>query len=709
VSWLESGRARRVSVAILAALAISFVATLASGEGADTGAGRLGGDYPAFYAAATIAGDGDLDEVNDLRRLEQEQADLFPADEDEGFLTWAYPPHVALLYRPLAALPYRPSYALHTGLMVAAFVAAVLLLRPLVPWVARAPLPAVALGMAAWPMFRGIGAGQNTALTLLLLVAAWRATASGKDWHAGVLLGLLLFKPQFALLAVALWAVTRRWRTVVAFGGVAAATWALTAAFAGADWVSRWLDDVRAYDATEDVNAHNHVSLPEAAHAAFELSAVGWVAAVGVGGWTAWRWFRAREVDLALAVPAILLCAAHAVFYDVGLTVLTAAVLLPTAPVATVALYAAAFAEPLKEPLGWNPLVLVLVGCGSRRCRRDAQHRARRVAPHRRRREPVAFQGLGHQLGDVAPALPRAFVDEEQPATRLQRAPQRGALRLGRRRPEDVHVDGEGGVERLVDPQVGQHRLLDGEPAVGHVVGVALPRPRHGRRRTVDGQHPAVDQAVADEPGRDAGPAAELQDAFARAGVEQLDGPGDPRRDAQSRAPPLASSTDCLPAEIHGIMPRSSLPTASIWWDLPASRRRWKFARPPRDSAIHSSANLPVWISSRIFFISAFVSAVMMRGPRVTSPYSAVSLIEYRMPPMPCSYMRSTMSFSSCRHSKYADSGWYPASTKVSNPAWTSAVTPPQSTTCSPKRSVSVSSSKVVSSTPARVPPMASA
>ena len=41
-----------------------------------------------------------------------------------------------------------------------------------------------------------------------------------------------------------------------------------------------------------------------------------------------------------------------------------------------------------------------------------------------------------------------------------------------------------------------------------------------------------------------------------------------------------------------------------------------------------------------------------MRGPRVTSPYSAVSEMEYRMPAMPSSYMRSTMSFTSCRHSK---------------------------------------------------------
>ena len=132
-------------------------------------------------------------------------------------------------------------------------------------------------------MFRGIGAGQNTALTLLLLVGAWRASLAGRDGLAGVLLGLLLFKPQFALLAIAAWAVARRWRAVAAFAATAAATWAVTAAFAGAGWVSDWLDDLDAYRGTEDVNADNHVSLSEAADALVGVPAVGWVARGGGG------------------------------------------------------------------------------------------------------------------------------------------------------------------------------------------------------------------------------------------------------------------------------------------------------------------------------------------------------------------------------------------------------------------------------------------
>lgn len=38
--------------------------------------------------------------------------------------------------------------------------------------------------------------------------------------------------------------------------------------------------------------------------------------------------------------------------------------------------------------------------------------------------------------------------------------------------------------------------------------------------------------------------------------------------------------------------------------------------------------NRPPWISASTRFISALVSSVMMRGPVVMSPYSAVLLIE---------------------------------------------------------------------------------
>src|SRR6185503_15216026 len=100
------------------------------------------------------------------------------------------------------------------------------------------------------------------------------------------------------------------------------------------------------------------------------------------------------------------------------------------------------------------------------------------------------------------------------------------------------------------------------------------------------------------------------------------------RARVESRQPPETSRGLALPWPIHGIIERSCSPTSSIWCSAALRRSALYTGRPAWFSRIHSWANLPPWISPRILRISARVSSVMMRGPRVRSPYSAVSLIE---------------------------------------------------------------------------------
>jgi predicted NAD/FAD-binding protein len=51
-------------------------------------------------------------------------------------------------------------------------------------------------------------------------------------------------------------------------------------------------------------------------------------------------------------------------------------------------------------------------------------------------------------------------------------------------------------------------------------------------------------------------------------------------------------------------------------------------------------------------FIRFFTLASMIFGPTLTSPHLAVSETEKRMPLIPASFIRSTISFNSCKHSK---------------------------------------------------------
>src|SRR4030065_2285062 len=97
----------------------------------------------------------------------------------------------------------------------------------------------------------------------------------------------------------------------------------------------------------------------------------------------------------------------------------------------------------------------------------------------------------------------------------------------------------------------------------------------------------------------------------------------------------------------HGIMALSFAPTSSMGCCSPFLVRALNTGLFALHSRIHSFANCPDCTSSRILFLSFFVSSVILLGPLVRSPYWAVLLIEYLIVEIPPSYMRSTISITS--------------------------------------------------------------
>ena len=366
-----NGRIRRVSIAVLFALALAFVVAVQAAAGlgneGHTTDARLGGDFPAFYAAGAIALDGDWDELYSSERQAEEQELLGL----EGFLSFAYPPHVAMAFAPFAAVGFRAGYAIHTALMVAAAVGALWVLRPVCPPLRRWFLPACAATLAFYPLFRAVGGGQNAAVTLLLFAVVWRALADDREVVAGLAVGLLLYRPQYALPLIGLLLVRRHLTAVASASAVAAATWAISAAVLGVGWVSEWLDTVGAFvelDAT--VNAPNSVSalgfiqaLSDSRGAA--TYAVAAVVVVPVIGLLLFRWWaeeRALAERMALVSVGVLLISPHTMFYDVGLLVLAAIAVVALeasgdvrfpvrSGIAVAAIWAIGFVQPLSQSL----------------------------------------------------------------------------------------------------------------------------------------------------------------------------------------------------------------------------------------------------------------------------------------------------------------------------------------------------------------------
>jgi hypothetical protein len=128
-----------------------------------------------------------------------------------------YPPPTALLYALLAWLP------MSTAAVVNAF--ATIALALVVSWMLARTLGAPASGvvvaiavLAYPPFFINLSVGQNAVVTMAVLAGAWCLCSARRDLWGGLLLGLLVCKPNWLLAVAWIPLVHRRWRVL---GGIA--------------------------------------------------------------------------------------------------------------------------------------------------------------------------------------------------------------------------------------------------------------------------------------------------------------------------------------------------------------------------------------------------------------------------------------------------------------------------------------------------------
>jgi alpha-1,2-mannosyltransferase len=357
---------------LLLTLAVAFVFVVLSGDGSSTASGRVGGDYPAFHAAGTLVNDGRVDELYDPA-AQAEVQDALLGGED-GYLAFAYAPHVAAVYSPLAELPYRTSYVAHTLLMVAALTLGLHLLRPIISVVDRRFSLVLAAIVTSYPMFVAIGGGQNTALTFLLLAAIWRALADDREEMAGIAAAILLFRPQYAIPVIGLLLLGRHHRAVAVAAVGAGATFLANAAILGWSWISTWTEQVGPFLETDaEVNAANSVSTVGFLQALLGTDSpvvliVGGLATLGVISVLAWLWWTASAdlaIRMAVTATGIVVLSPHAMFYDAGLVALTVLVLVDRELVswrAGAAVWALGLLHLGKGLVDATPFAIVVIG-----------------------------------------------------------------------------------------------------------------------------------------------------------------------------------------------------------------------------------------------------------------------------------------------------------------------------------------------------------
>jgi len=265
--WLTPVRTRLWAIAVLIASAGGLVYLVATSDGLIDYQGRpLGTDFSNVYTAGRMVLEGRAADAFDPRLEHAAEQAIF--GEKTPFYGWHYPPFFLAVAAPLALIPYQLALIVWQGMTLALYLLAIRaiiktsswpgLIRPSTPSFGAPPQDmdarppgrlrpssrAMAGHDGAWlllalaypAVFVNLGHGHNGFLTAALMGFAL-VTLDTRPIIAGILFGLLAYKPQFGVMIPLILLATGRWRTLFAAGAtVAALIIAATLAFGMEAW-----------------------------------------------------------------------------------------------------------------------------------------------------------------------------------------------------------------------------------------------------------------------------------------------------------------------------------------------------------------------------------------------------------------------------------------------------------------------------------------
>jgi hypothetical protein len=204
--FLSADRLRVYPLILILAYVLSIGYLFATSHGGmDTFERPLGTDFSEVYAAGVFVREGEPAKPFDNGAHEAMQKRIFgPATP---FYSWGYPPYFLALAALLAALPYIAALLLWQAATLAAYLAALWRILPL-----KGALP---LALAFPAVYINLTHGQNGFLTAGLM-AGGLVLLDKRPWLAGLLFGLLAYKPQFCVLLPIALIAGFYWRTIAA-------------------------------------------------------------------------------------------------------------------------------------------------------------------------------------------------------------------------------------------------------------------------------------------------------------------------------------------------------------------------------------------------------------------------------------------------------------------------------------------------------------
>lgn len=217
----------------LAAVGIAvFIATVWTAHAIaarnDTREPGFGLDFIAFYTAGTFVREGRLGDLYNLDAVHQFQRELAADnrfDIGHAYGPWWNPPFYALVFASLSRLPYPTAAGIWIAFNLLCFALACVLLCRMLPagtdWHSRALVPVLIVLSA--PFILAISHAQNTCTSLLLLTIAVTLWRSRRALLAGLVGGLMFYKPQVAAVLATVLVLDLGWRALAGYAITGAA------------------------------------------------------------------------------------------------------------------------------------------------------------------------------------------------------------------------------------------------------------------------------------------------------------------------------------------------------------------------------------------------------------------------------------------------------------------------------------------------------
>ena len=238
-AWLTRVRMRLVAFALLVAMLAGAGVLVATSNGLNDRLGRpLGTDFSNVYAAGTYVLGGQPAAPFDPAKQFAREREIFGTATQ--FYGWYYPPFFLGLAAALAAMPYWLSLLVWQGATLILYLLAVraIVFFPPSPMTGGKEKMWLLLALAFPAVFINLGQAHNGFLTAALIAAAL-AQLDRRPILAGVLIGLLAYKPQFGVLIPLVLVASGRWRAFAAAAAtVALMTLAVTLAFGSEVWTA---------------------------------------------------------------------------------------------------------------------------------------------------------------------------------------------------------------------------------------------------------------------------------------------------------------------------------------------------------------------------------------------------------------------------------------------------------------------------------------